>query len=156
MERRKFTEAGKHVISMTEEEYLNDRLNDQIDWYDKKSQINQKWFKGLRFLEIIAAAIIPFLAGIGSTVPYYPVIIGALGVIIAVSAGLSALSKYHENWIEYRTTSETLKHEKYLFQTRCSPYDGDNSFCKLVHRVESLISKENTQWSSKVDEQKNV
>jgi hypothetical protein len=103
---------------MNEEEYLNDRLNDQINWYSKKSQTNQKWFKGLRLLEIIAATIIPFLAGIGSIIPYYLIIIGVLGVIIAVSAGLSALYKYHENWIEYRTTSETLKHEKYLFQAK--------------------------------------
>lgn len=48
------------------DEYLNDRLNNQIDWYDGKSQTNQKWFKRLRLLEIIAAAIIPFLAGIGA------------------------------------------------------------------------------------------
>lgn len=132
---------------MNEEEYLNDRLNDQIGWYDNKSQTNQKWFKRLRFFEIIAAAIIPFLAGIGTQISYNSIIIGTLGVMIAVSSGLSALYKYHENWIEYRTTSETLKHEKYLFQTKCSPYDSDDAFCKLVQRVEGLISKENTQWS---------
>jgi hypothetical protein len=82
---------------------------------------------------------------LGSVVPYYSIIIGLLSVIIAVSAGLPALYKYHENWIEYRTTAETLKHEKHLFQAKCSPYDNDNSFCKLVQRVEGLISKENTQ-----------
>lgn len=121
----------------------------------KKSN-NQKWFKRLRLLEIIVAAIIPFLAGIGSSIPYYLIIIGGLGVIIAVSAGLSALYKYHENWIEYRTTSETLKHEKYLFQAKCSPYDNNNAFCKLVQRVEGLISKENTQWSRYVEKTKNA
>jgi hypothetical protein len=30
---------------MKEEQYLTDRLQDQIDWYDQKSQFNQKWFK---------------------------------------------------------------------------------------------------------------
>jgi hypothetical protein len=132
---------------MNEEEYLNDRLNDQIDWYDKKSQTSQKWFKRLRLLEIVAATIIPFIAGTGQNIPYYSIIISLLGVMIAISAGLSALYKYHENWIEYRTISETLKHEKYLFQAKCSPYDCDEAFCKLVQRVEGLISKENTQWS---------
>jgi hypothetical protein len=38
---------------MTEEEYIEERLNDQIIWYSKKSQTNQKWFKRLRLLEII-------------------------------------------------------------------------------------------------------
>ena len=56
---------------------------------DKQSQTNQKCIKRLRLLEIVAAAIIPFLAGIGSNVPYYSIIIGGLGVIIATSAGLS-------------------------------------------------------------------
>lgn len=130
-----------------EEEYLKNRLQEQIAWYDKKSQANQKYFKRLRLLEIIAAAFIPFWAGVGINVPYYSVIIAGLGVIIAISAGGSALYKFHENWIEYRTTAETLKHEKFLYISNCSPYDQDNAFCKLVQRVEGLISKENSQWA---------
>jgi hypothetical protein len=141
---------------MKEEEYLAERLNDQIVWYDQKSQTNQKWFKRLRLLEIIAAAIIPFLAGIGSSTPYYSVLIGTLGALIAVSAGLSALYKYHENWIEYRTTSETLKHEKFLYQTKCVPYNSEDAFCRLVQRVEGLISKENTQWSRYAEKAKST
>ncbi|MCP4117623.1 MAG: DUF4231 domain-containing protein [Desulfobacteraceae bacterium] len=140
-------EIIERATSKMEEDFLKNRLDDQIDWYSTKSQTNQKYFKRLRLLEIVAAALIPFLAGIGSSMPCYSVIIGALGVIIAVSAGSSALYKFHENWIEYRTTAETLKHEKYLYQTRCSPYDKDDAFCRLVQRVEGLISKENSQWS---------
>lgn len=132
---------------MNEEEYLADRLDNQINWYDGKSQFNQKWFKRLRLTEIVLAAIIPLLAGIGSSIPYYSIIIGSLGVIIAVSAGVSAVYKFHENWLEYRTTSETLKHEKYLFRTNCPPYNQEDSFHFLVQRVEGLISKENSQWS---------
>ena len=101
----------------------------------------------MRLLEIIAAAVIPLFAGVGTEIPYYSVIIGFLGVIIAVSAGMSALYKYHENWIEYRTTSETLKHDKYLYQTKSSPYNNEDAFNRLVQRVEGLISKENTKWS---------
>ena len=135
-------------MPMQEQEYIDSRLNDQIDWYSKKSLFNQKWYKRFRLIEIVFAAIIPFLAGIGSDVPYHQIIIGVLGVCIAVSAGWSAIYKYHENWIEYRTTAETLKHEKYLFLGKCSPYDDENAYCKLVQRVEGLISKENSQWSS--------
>jgi hypothetical protein len=141
---------------MNEDEYLTDRLDDQINWYGGKSQTNQKWFKSLRLTEIVLAAIIPFLAGIGSAMPYYSIIIGALGVIIAVSAGVSAVYKFHENWLEYRTTSETLKHEKYLFQTKCPPYNQEDSFHLLVQRVEGLISKENSQWSRHTEKAKST
>lgn len=132
---------------MDEQEYIKTRLENQIEWYDKKSQHSKYWFKSLRLIEIIFAALIPFWAGVGVKLPCYQVIIAGLGVAIAVSASIGAVNKYQENWIEYRTTTETLKHEKYLFQTKCKPYDGDNSYHRLVQRVESLISKENSQWS---------
>jgi hypothetical protein len=140
---------------MDEDEYLKDRLEDQIGWYSKKSQTNQKWFKNLRLLEIVLATLIPFLAGIGDALPCYQTIIGGIGVVIAIAAGLSAINKYQENWIEYRTTAESLKHEKYLYKTKCKPYDSDGSLQILVQNVESLISKENSQWSkhSKNDKQ---
>ena len=33
------------------EEYIKDRLDDQINWYDTKSQIHQKWYKILKVSE---------------------------------------------------------------------------------------------------------
>ncbi len=132
---------------MDKELYLKDRLDDQIDWYDKKSQENQKWFKLLRVTEIVCAALIPFIAGMSEFIPYGQIIISTLGIVIAISAGLSSLNKYQENWLTYRTVCETLRHEKFLFLTSCNPYDGDSAFNKFVERVESLISKENSQWS---------
>jgi hypothetical protein len=32
------------------------RLDDQIDWYDKKSQHAQTWFKNLKLIQLISAA----------------------------------------------------------------------------------------------------
>ena len=133
---------------MDQKQYLQERVDGQISWYSEKSLLNKKWFKFLRVIEIISASIIPFLAGIGSSFPYYLVIIGILGVIISISAGVSAVYKFHENWLEYRIISEALKRERYLFQTKCQPYDqDDSSFPHSVQHVEGLISKENFQWS---------
>lgn len=47
---------------MEQNTYIKERLDDQIAWYDQKSQSNQKWYKRLRVIELIAAASIPFLA----------------------------------------------------------------------------------------------
>lgn len=140
---------------MDEEEYLKDRLEDQIDWYSKKSQTNKKRFERLRLLEIVLATLIPFLACIGDAYHVINIIIGGIGVVIAIAAGLSAINKYQENWIEYRTTAESLKHEKYLYKTKCEPYDSDSSLQILVQNIENLISKENSKWSknSKNDKQ---
>lgn len=138
---------------MDEEAYIKERLDDQIDWYNNKSKHSQNWFKTLRIVEIIAAATIPFLAGYASdSAPELMVVIGLLGVVIAFVAGIISLNKFQEIWIEYRTTSETLKHHKYLFLTKAVPYDKDDSFQTLVQTVEALISKENSNWNNYIQQ----
>jgi len=132
---------------MDENNYISERLEDQINWYDFKSQINQKWFKSLRTIEIICAAIIPFIAGFSDTITNDQIVVGVLGIIISICAGLSVLYKYQENWLMYRTICETLRHEKYLFLTKTRPYNSNDAFNKLVEKIEGLISKENSQWS---------
>lgn len=43
---RKFNKLAKtdYPIMMTQEEYLKERVEDQISWYDKKSGNNKRWF----------------------------------------------------------------------------------------------------------------
>lgn len=138
---------------MKEENYIKERVDDQIKWYSKKSSINKQlnlWTKGL---VIVFAALIPFAAGFitGETI-WLNYIIAILGVLTAIFTGVSALLKFQEKWNEYRTTSETLKHEKYLFLTEAGPYDGEEEAFKLfVSRIENLISKENSAWSQYIN-----
>lgn len=139
---------------MNPEEYMQNRVDDQINWYDKKSQRHQRWYKQLRFVEILAAASIPFLSGyIRPDLPAIKFTVGLLGVVIAVLAGVTSLNRFQENWVEYRTTCESLRHEKYLFQTGVEPYNVDNPFSLFVKRIESLISKENINWAQTIKPQ---
>ncbi|OGU37030.1 MAG: hypothetical protein A2315_04965 [Ignavibacteria bacterium RIFOXYB2_FULL_35_12] len=136
---------------MNAEEYLKNRVQDQIDWYDRKSSSNRKMFKSLRLSEIILSALIPFLSGITAILASYEkegiIIISLFGVIIACMAGILSLGQFQEHWIEYRTTAEGLKKEKYLFQTMVEPYNKEDSFSIFVQKIETLVSKENTNWS---------
>ncbi len=128
------------------DDYIEQRLNDQISWYDRKSSENQRWFKRLRFAEIVAATIIPFLSGFAGNSLAIRIAIGALGVVVAVIASLLALLHFQEHWLNYRATAEALKTEKFLFLTQTQPYDKEDAFHLLVQRVEALLSKENTGW----------
>lgn len=132
---------------MDADEYLATRLDDQISWYSRKSQWNKQWLWRLRTAEIVFAGFIPFLANHGGPDSLIRTTVGLLGVAVAVIAGAISLFKFQENWIEYRTTAESLKHEKYLYLTLSNVYAGDDAFHLLVERTESLISKENTSWS---------
>lgn len=127
-------------------EYLAQRVQDQSSWYDRRSLWNQRWFKRLRIIEIVAAAMIPFLTAIPdvTTMKY---VVGGLGVIITVVAGILALFQFQERWTEYRATSESLQKERFLFLTKSEPYTGGDAFSIFVQRVETVLSKENLGWA---------
>ena len=125
-----------------------ERLEDQLSWYDKKSIENQKWYKRLKIAEIIAAAIIPFIAALDG----FAILTGILGVLIVILIGIQSLNQYHDNWISYRSTAEQLKHEKYLWLSKAGPYkDANNPEVMLAERVESLISREHAKWEATME-----
>lgn len=133
---------------MKQEEYIKNRIEVQISWYDRRSQINQRWYKGLQLSQFILATSIPFLAGYISDGDNKVVFaIGLIGFLTAILVAILGLYKFQENWIKYRTTCEALKHEKYLFLTSSVPYEIESNFSLLVQRVENLISSENINWA---------
>lgn len=132
---------------MTPEEYLEQRLDDQIAWYDRKSGATQRWFKRLRAAEIVCAAAIPVLATVAEDSPWVGRTMALLGALVVVLAGILSLQQYQERWVEYRATAEALKHEKYLYLTYTDPYHAAEAFPLLVRRVEALISKEHGNWA---------
>jgi hypothetical protein len=133
---------------MNQQEYVEQRLDHQIAWYDGKSQSNQRAYKRLRIFEIVAASAIPLLSAGGRLGDHAGMVVGVLGASIAVCSGVSALFKFHELWIEYRTIAETLRHHRFLFLTKSRPYHEPDSFSILVDAVEGVISKENSNWGS--------
>lgn len=128
------------------EKYLKERYQDQIVWYDKKAVRNQNAYKIFQWGVIFLSALTPVLVAIGSTLfeRYVAVIVSFL-----VAAGTTILKtfKYQENWINYRTTCETLRKEIHLFNAKINEYEKSDDPRKVfVKRVESLISRENTMW----------
>mgnify|MGYP000094324648 CR=1 FL=1 len=138
------------------ETYLDERVNDQIEWYDRKSGKNQFIYKFLKVTTIILAVSIPFLTGFlsDSAGGFLKYVIGGFGLIVAIIESLQGVYKFHENWIQYRTTAESLKHHKYLFITRSGPYSVVNPFPGFVENIENLISKENSVWAEALKEKK--
>lgn len=132
---------------MNDDEYITSRVDDQIGWYDSKSQSAQYWYKWLRGTEIVFAAAIPLIAGFAADPFPVTLVVGVLGASIAVISAAISLNQFQERWTEYRTTCESLKHEKFLFLTKAEPYHEDEPFRLFVQRVESQISKENSAWS---------
>jgi hypothetical protein len=126
-----------------------DRLESQIAWYDAKSGHSQRWFKGLKVLQIVTAAAIPVAAGVSA--PAW--LVGGAGALIVVLEGLQQLQQYQQNWTTYRSTCERLKHERYLYLARAGPYDtAPRPDALLAERVEGLVSQEHAAWVSQQQE----
>ena len=125
------------------------RLQDQIGWYDAKSQLNQRWFKVLKVCQIVVAAAIP--VGAAASAPLW--LIGGGGALIVVLEGLQQLQQYQQNWTTYRATCERLKHEEFLFLARAGPYvTAPKPEALLAERVEGLVSQEHAAWASHQEE----
>lgn len=124
-----------------------DRLEDQIRWYDAKSMNAQRWYKRTKFVELVAAASLPVIATSQKT----SLLISLLGTAIVILEGLQHLSQHHEHWITYRSTCESLKHERYLYLAGAGPYASENAHLILAERTEGLISHEHAKWVANVE-----
>jgi hypothetical protein len=129
------------------EEVTLQRLQDQLDWYSRKSTQNKTWFQSLKMVTITSAAVIPVM--VTSGVPLGSQVSAGLGVLIAIIEGLQQLKQYQGNWISYRATAEALKHEQFLYMAKAGPYiSAEHPQSMLAERVESLITQEEGKWVS--------
>ncbi len=125
------------------------RLEDQIEWYERKSTDAQRAYKTLKVVQLVTAAAVPVAAATHATAW----VIAALGGVVLILEGLQQLGQYQPNWLSYRSTCESLKHEKHLYLAQAGPYTATASASRaLAERVEGLVSQEHAKWASARDE----
>lgn len=97
----------------------------------------------LKVVEIVVAAAIPVVAGMGGPA----LLTAALGAAVVVLEAVQQLYQWQTNWVLYRPTAEALKHEKYLFLSCAGPYASPDRLRVLAERVEGLVSQEHAKWT---------
>ena len=130
------------------------RLNDQLDWYDRKSSDNQKRYKQIKIAQLVLAGSIPVFALVDGLWGRW--VTAILGASVAILEGLQQLGQYNNLWVTYRATAEQLKHERYLFLAKGGPYRdlGEEDALKiLAERVEERVSTEHAKWVSERSQQ---
>jgi Protein of unknown function (DUF4231) len=130
------------------------RLNDQLDWYDKKSGDNQRRYKQIKVAQLVLAGSIPVFALVEAAWGSW--ITAILGASVVILEGFQQLGQYNNLWVTYRATAEQLKHEKYLFLARSGPYhglEGQEALRLLAERVEERVSTEHAKWVSERSKQ---
>ena len=125
-------------------EYLSNRYEDQIKWYDEKSTSNQSKYRFFQWGVIILSSLTPVLILFSGENKLIPIVVA---IFVAIFTAVLKTFKYQENWVEYRTTCETLRKEKHFYDANLYEYDSaENKESLFVERVENLISRENTRW----------
>ncbi len=141
------------------EKYLSDRYLAEISWYDKKSLRNQIWYRALQSSLIILSALTPVLIALAEkadSMPWVKSLSLITSVLVAILATSLKTFKFEENWLNYRTTCETLKKEIHFFNAGIDEYkDNQDREGLFVKRVEALISRENTLWLTTLEEKQN-
>lgn len=130
------------------EKYLKERYQDQVDWYDRKARWNHQMYQVFQWSAIFFSAATPVLIVVYDGWTRW--LAASIAFLVAiVTSGLKTF-KYQENWVNYRTTAETLKKEKYYYDANIEGYQNLEDIkykqALFVDRVEQLISRENTLW----------
>jgi Protein of unknown function (DUF4231) len=125
------------------------RLEEQIAWYDRKASNARRSFQYLKVLQIVTAAIVPVVAAVHAPVW----VVGGLGSLIVILEGLQQVFQFQENWINYRSTCESLRRERAFFLARAGPYAGAaRPLVLLVERTEGYASREHEKWVAAQEE----
>ena len=135
------------------ERYLTERYEDQIAWYGKKATRNQTTYRWIQWPLIVLAALTPVLVQLDSL----ELVLGSsaiklatlTSIVVAILTTALKTFNYQENWLNYRSTCEALRREKYYYEAGVDEYrESSGPEALFVERVEALMSSENTLWRS--------
>ena len=134
------------------EEYIEKRLDDQINWYDAKSIKCKKTYHCCSVCIIVSSLAITAISTLSLLYPLLDKLWVIASLLLSLSiTGITTYDKFAKNnelHSSYRRTCERLKQEKYLFLTRSGEYNSNSSAENLlVERCESIMATENGNWS---------
>jgi len=122
--------------------YFKERYEKQLKWYDSRSTRYKRLSFALKISAIVSSPIIPVLALLD--LKWATVVLSS---ILAILTGIINFCNFEEKWHSYRTTCETLRKEKYLYDYKVREYrETEDPEGLFVDRIESIISSEHTRW----------
>ncbi len=137
---------AENIIS-TPQEYINNRVEDQIRWLFGKSGQNRKRYFQIRVLQIGMSISLPALIGLreifqnATTYTYFSTLSLIISVGVLLLEVISSNFRFYELWLEYREMGGSLERELQFFRTRSGPYqiESPTLFNDFVLTVERII-----------------
>lgn len=143
-----------------EREYICNRIEEQILYYDNKSKYYKNCYRFITVVSLLASSCIPIMTVIISEYISIKIIIAILASIVTVMTSLEALFGFKNLWIQYRISCEQLKSITFLYITQNGIYSKlshEEAFNKYVTICEDYFANEFDSWKVLTkDENKNV
>jgi len=127
------------------DEYVAERLLDQLAWYEKASSRKRLQHLVLGGAALIATVVVTATAAL--ELPSWSV--AAIGGSAAGLLGIHGFLGPVQDWMRYRDSAERLKSERFRYETRTGAYAGiadEEVLTLLVDRVEEILSSERQSW----------
>lgn len=134
-------------------DYIECRLLDQMQWYDRKSVKKQRHLKALSLAVIVINAVIPVVMLLSEYGIAVRVGIAAVSAAAGVISAVVNLCRYQDLWVQYRAGCEYLKGVLYRYFMRIgefAPVADDPAQCDrlLQSLCEDYFSNETRTWHS--------
>ena len=142
--------------------YLEERVEDQLKYYEKTANKAKKKHIWMQTTIIILGLLIPVIINLpnqwgilGGSKGYITGIVTIFSLSVAILTGISNFRKYGDLWLTYRMTEELIKHEKFLFLSSSGAYyKNEKAYNDFVQTIESIISSEHNKFRSIIQESK--
>jgi hypothetical protein len=135
--------------SMEVNDYIQKRIDEQCDYYDRAAGRAKKNHFRMRTIAVGGAAIVPIVTSLpfDTLTQYRTAPATIVSLIVTVVIALESIYKYGEQWKNFRSTYEFLKSEKFHFlagEGQFRKMNPDEAYILLVERCESRIVSENS------------
>ena len=131
--------------SMTPKQYINDRVKQYRDWYDKKAVKMKSMYLKTQTLAVVGSAIVPVVVNL--TIPFKDYLTTIISLIVVILVSMESVLHYREQWQNYRSTEQYLGKELFCYLTQEGHYvdmEEQDAFRLFVETVEKVIEAENT------------
>ena len=133
----------KSTLSISPDEYMNDRVVYKINKYVEKSERQKIYYQVTSIVAIVFAASVPVLINLGVNL----VLPTILSLVVTILVSLEKLFHFREHWRNYDTIASVLRREQLEFQTLSGVYKKkdsklDDTFPIFVRRIEEAIRAE--------------
>ena len=116
----------------------------QFRWYDSAATRARRAHQGLRILTLGCAAAVTVLAALAAPAP----LAAGLGALIVLVEGLAQIGQFHAKWLNYRGTTERMRHEGFFYAAGAGGYsDPGKRRARLARFIDDALGAEHAAWA---------